>query len=83
MSFKKICLLNLTFLKCLAIPTCQCFTYYSGADCELKSEELVAMKKMSSAASSTAVVTMSGMYVTFMVMDYLKFAHMTIMAIFA
>jgi hypothetical protein len=64
-----------------AVPTCNCFKYFSGANCEIKSDELKAMKATASATSAVAIVIMCMFYGTVMLGDYLKYFHALVLAI--
>ena len=59
----------------LAIPTCKCFKYFSGDDCETKSDELKAMKQTATVASTLAIVVVTSFYVVIFAMDYFKYLH--------
>jgi hypothetical protein len=64
-----------------AVPTCNCYKYFSGANCDIKSEELKAMKATASAASAAAIGIMCMFYGTVLLGDYLKYFHATVVAI--
>lgn len=63
-----------------AIPTCRCFKYFSGNDCEIKSQELIAMKRTASSVSGVAIAIVSLFYVAIFSMDYFKYIHVYLMS---
>lgn len=67
----------------LAIPTCKCFKYFSGEDCDVKSEELKAMKQTAAVASVLAITMVTGFYISIFVGDYFSLAHASVVALFA
>lgn len=67
----------------LAIPICKCFKYFSGEDCEIKSDELKAMKQTAAVASVVAITMVTGFYLSIFVGDYFSLVHASVVAMFA
>lgn len=63
-SMKGVCEVNST-----KIPTCKCLLFYSGLDCEIKSEQLVIVTNIISMASVIAIISIISFYVIIVLVD--------------
>ena len=52
---------------------CDCFSLYSGADCEIESDVLKAIKAIISTASILAIIILISFYVLIVIMDITKY----------
>ena len=55
-----------------SVPACKCFKFYSGGDCQVKSEELKAIKRASSNLAAVAITTICLFYVFVVSLDALR-----------
>jgi hypothetical protein len=55
-----------------SIAQCNCFSFYSGNDCEIKSQQLIVQKRVATASSYIAIFAISLFYFTFILLDMSK-----------
>ena len=61
------------------VPTCRCFKFFSGDDCEIKSEEIKSMKQQTAVMSTLAIVIVIGFYGSIFMMDFFKYFYTDLM----
>lgn len=57
------------------VPACRCFKYFSGDECEIKSEEIKTIRQQTAVMSSLAITIVVGFYCSIFMMDYFKYLH--------
>ena len=50
-------------------PACKCFVHYSGVHCEIESDEVVKIRRVSTAAVAAGVIMVGGMFATLVSID--------------
>ena len=76
--FNKTCSFNGRCYDNATVPTCKCFKFYSGDDCEIKSEVLKKMKQDTAIISIIASTVLAG----FLGAVTCSFFHIIVMRIF-